>query len=217
MSDHIINLFSLYSYWIIFFGLLLDNAGLPIPGELFLLLSGAFAGAGEMDLTTSILVAMAGAVTGDNLAYFMGRLGGRRLIDLYINCTFCTCNCADRAETFFKRFGYIAIPMAKFVVGVRTLSSPIAGALRFGYVRFLTLDIIGAAAWTVIFIFLGYIFRDSILDLIPLLERVKNGFTIFFLFLLAIFIAIKLIRRRVIGRPDFHKLIQSLRFKKWKN
>jgi len=217
MSDHILNLFSLYSYWIIFFGILLDNAGLPIPGELFLLLAGAFAGAGGMDLSTSILVAIAGAVTGDSLAYFIGRLGGRRLIDLYINCTLCTCNCADRAEAFFKRFGYITIPMARFVVGVRTLSSPLAGALRIGYIRFLTLDFIGSAAWTIIFIFLGYIFRDSILDLIPLLERVKNGFFIFFLFLIAIFITIKLIRRRVIGRPDFQKLIQSLRFKKWKN
>jgi len=217
MSDQILNLFSLYSYWIIFFGILLDNAGLPIPGELFLLLAGALAGNGGMDLTTSIIVAVAGAVSGDSLAYLVGRLGGRRLIDLYINCTLCTCNCADRAEAFFKRFGYITIPMARFVVGVRVLSSPIAGALRIGYVKFLMLEIIGATAWTVIFVFLGFIFRDSILDLIPLLERVKNGLIIFFLFLIAIFITIKLIRRRIIGRPDFHKLIQSLRFKKWKN
>ena len=82
MSDQILNLFSLYSYWIIFFGILLDNAGLPIPGELFLLLAGALAGNGGMDLTTSIIVAVAGAVSGDSLAYLVGRLGGRRLIDL---------------------------------------------------------------------------------------------------------------------------------------
>lgn len=216
MSEHILNLFSLYSYWIIFFGMLLDNAGLPIPGELFLLLAGAFAGAGGMDLTTSILVAIAGTTTGDSLAYLIGRLGGRRLIDLYINCTLCTCNCTDRAEAFFKRFGHITIPMARFIVGVRTLSSPIAGALRIGFIRFLTLDIIGAAVWSLTFVLLGFIFRDSILDLIPLFDGIKYGFILFVLFLIAVFIIYKLIRRRVIGRPDLHKIIQSLRFKRWK-
>ena len=213
MSDQILNLFSLYSYWIIFFGILLDNAGLPVPGELFLLLAGALAGSGAMDLTTSILVAIAGAVTGDSLAYLVGRLGGRRLIDRYINCTLCTCNCADRAESFFKRFGYITIPVARFVVGVRVLSSPVAGALRIRYLKFLMLNIVGATAWAGIFILIGFIFRDNILDLIPFMERVENGFIIFFLFLIAVYIIIKLIRRRIIGKADFKRLIERLRFK----
>lgn len=216
MSDHILNLFSLYSYWIIFFGMLLDNAGLPVPGELFLLLAGALAGNGGMDLTASILTAIAGAVTGDSLAYLVGRLGGRRLIDMYINCTLCTCNCADRAETFFKRFGHITIPIARFVVGVRTLSSPMAGALRIGYMRFLALDAIGAVAWSATFVFSGFFFRDNILDLLPLLESVKNGVIIFFAFVIAAFIAVKLVRRRVIGKPDFYKIIRKLRLGKQK-
>lgn len=170
-----------------------------------------------MDLSTSILVAIAGAVTGDSLAYFTGRLGGRRLIDLYINCTLCTCNCADRAASFFKRFGHITIPIAKFVVGVRVLSSPIAGALRIGYARFLILDMAGAAAWAATFILLGFIFRDSILDLIPLFDGIKYGFILFLLFLIAVFIIYKFVRRRIIGRPDIHGIIQSLRLRRWKD
>jgi len=214
LSDNpgdILSLFNSYGYLIIFFGVMLDNAGLPVPGELFLLLAGALAATG-MDLAPSLLVAVAGAVIGDSLAYLIGRWGGRRLIDTYINCTLCTCNYTDRAESFFKRFGHITIPMARFVFGVRTLSAPLTGALRFGYMRFLALDLVGAALWAAAFLLLGFTFKEGILDLLPVFERIRNGLVVLVLSTIAAIVVFKLIRRRIIGRPDFNGTVKRLMF-----
>jgi len=208
--NEILSLFHSYGYLIIFFGVMLDNAGLPVPGELFLLLAGALAASG-MDLAPSLLAAVAGAVIGDSLAYLIGRWGGRRLIDTYINCTLCTCNCADRAESFFKRFGYVTIPMARFVFGVRTLSAPLTGALRFNYIKFLSLDLVGAALWAATFLLLGFIFKEGILDSMPFFERIRYGLVVFVLSAIAAIIVFKLIRRRILGKPDFNGTIQRLR------
>lgn len=213
MSDNpndILALFHSYGYLIIFFGVMLDNAGLPIPGELFLLMAGALAATGT-DLAPSLLVAVAGAVIGDSLAYLIGRWGGRKLIDTYINCTLCTCKCADRAESFFKRFGYVTIPMARFVFGVRTLSAPLTGALRFGYMKFLALDLVGAALWAAVFLLLGFAFKDGILDLLPVFERIRYGFVVFVLSAIVAIVGFKLIRRRILGKPDLNGAIQRLR------
>lgn len=207
----ILSLFHSYGYLIIFFGIMLDNAGLPVPGELFLLLAGSLAASG-MDLAPSLLTAVAGAVIGDSLAYLIGRWGGRRLIDTYINCTLCTCNCADKAESFFKRFGYVTIPMARFVFGVRTLSAPLTGALRVGYIKFLALDLVGAALWAATFLLLGFIFRETILDLLPFFEKIRYGFVVFVLSAIAAIVVFKLIRRRISGKPDLSGTIQRLRF-----
>lgn len=206
----ILSLFHSYGFLIIFFGIMLDNAGLPIPGELFLLLAGSLAASG-MDLAPSLIAAVAGAVIGDSLAYLIGRWGGRKLIDTYINCTLCTCNCADRAESFFKRFGYVTIPMARFVFGVRILSAPLTGALRVGYTKFLALDLVGAALWAATFLLLGFIFKKAILDLIPVFEKIRYGLVVFVLSAIAAIVVFKLIRRRILGKPDLNGTIQRLR------
>ena len=58
----LLSLFVQYGYWIVFFGILLDNAGLPLPGELLLLTFGALARTGHVDLGIGILVASSTAV-----------------------------------------------------------------------------------------------------------------------------------------------------------
>lgn len=208
--NDIISLFYSYGYLIIFFGVMLDNVGLPIPGELFLLLAGALAATG-MDMAQSLLAAVAGAIIGDSLAYLIGRWGGRKLIDTYVNCTLCTCTCAARAESFFKRFGYVTIPMARFVVGVRILSAPLTGALRVGYMKFLALDLAGAVLWAAIFLFIGFIFKETILDLMPVLERIRYGFIALVLAAIAAVVVFKIVRRRIRGKPDLNGTIQRLR------
>src|SRR5436305_15340795 len=70
------DIFAAYGYWVLFFGIMLENAGIPLPGETALL-AAAFlaspAGGGHMNIGWVIVAAFAGAVIGDNIGYWVGR------------------------------------------------------------------------------------------------------------------------------------------------
>lgn len=101
--------------------------------------------------------------------------------------------------------------MARFVIGVRVLSAPLTGALRVGYLKFLALDLAGAVLWAAIFLFIGFIFKETILDLMPVFERIRYGFIVLVLSTIAAVVVFKLIRRRIRGKPDLNGTIQRLR------
>src|SRR3954454_25415310 len=61
----------------VLFGLVFaESAGAPVPGETALLTAGVLAGAGHLSLALVIAVAIAAAVTGDTIGYWIGRPGG---------------------------------------------------------------------------------------------------------------------------------------------
>ena len=65
-----------YGYPVLFLGVLLENAGLPLPGEAAVLASGFLAspaGGARFRLGYVIGVAFVGAVLGDNLGFWLGR------------------------------------------------------------------------------------------------------------------------------------------------
>jgi len=76
MIDTLLGLFVQYGYAIVFVAILLDNAGLPIPGELLLLLFGALARNGDGSAVLGLLLASVAAVAGDSVGYWLGRLSG---------------------------------------------------------------------------------------------------------------------------------------------
>ena len=76
--------FSRYGYWVMFFGVMLENAGIPIPGETVLLFAGFLAYHEKLDLVPAMLVAIAGATCGDSLGFLVGHYGGRPFVDKVI-------------------------------------------------------------------------------------------------------------------------------------
>ena len=65
-----------YGYWIVFLGIMLENAGIPLPGETITLVGGFLAGNDELRYSLVLLCAVAGAILGDSLGYWLGRWGG---------------------------------------------------------------------------------------------------------------------------------------------
>jgi len=65
-----------YGYWTILAGIMLENMGIPLPGETIVLVGGFLAGSGEMRFPMVLGCAILGATLGDNFGYWLGRLGG---------------------------------------------------------------------------------------------------------------------------------------------
>src|SRR5882672_5659294 len=71
---------SQYGYWAVFFGVMLENAGVPIPGETILLVAGYLCSTGELHLPLVMLIAASGAVIGDNIGFAIGHHYGRGIL-----------------------------------------------------------------------------------------------------------------------------------------
>lgn len=154
--DFALGLFVQYGYWIIFTAIVLDNAGLPIPGELLLLLFGALARSGDLNLGLGFLVGAMAAMSGDSIGYWLGRLTGDRALRAYCRVTLGSGTCVPNALAYYRHYGNATVVVGRFIIGVRAFLSPLAGAAGMPFSRFLFFDSVGALLWSGLFTLVGY-------------------------------------------------------------
>lgn len=162
ITSWILDFFLRFGYGSVFVGVMLDNLGLPIPGELVLILTGYMVEKGAFALLPAILVAAAGAVLSDSAWFFAGRWGSKRFIKLYCKCSFGSRNCVERTEHNLRRFGAPSLIYARFIPGFRTFAAPMAGMAGVPYYFFLLFDGIGAILWASLGVTTGIVFAREI-------------------------------------------------------
>ena len=156
MPAWLTDLFARYGYFVVFFGVLLENAGVPVPGETILLAGSALARFGHLSIFWVISIAIAGAVLGDNVGFFIGRRGGRRLLERHGRMLGLTRARLDQFDAFFARHGAKTVFIARFVTGLRVVGAVLAGASTLPWGRFLVFNATGALAWATTFGAVGY-------------------------------------------------------------
>lgn len=136
-----------YGYWAVFGAILLENFGIPVPGETLLIAGALLASQGKMDIRSLLVTACIAAVTGDNIGYAIGRFGGRRLVFSYGRYVLITEQRLQKAEGFFRRYGGVVVVMARFLAVLRQLNGIVAGTAKMSWRRFLAYNMLGAALW----------------------------------------------------------------------
>ena len=148
-----------HGYWAIAGALLLENAGLPVPGETILLLASFLAySEGDLRMPWIIVVGIIAATLGDNIGYAIGHYGGRPLVDRYRHWFRIPQEHVERAEKLFARYGAEAIFAARFIFGMRVIAGPMAGVLRMHWRRFAFFNFLEAAVWVTVIAGAGYYF-----------------------------------------------------------
>jgi len=151
--------FTNHGYWTLAITLLLENAGIPLPGETMLLFASFLAFQHhELSLGLIILVGTLACTLGDNLGYWIGHHGGRPLLHRYQRVFRITDEKIARGEKLFERFGPTTIFFARFVFGMRVIAGPLAGVLRMPWRRFVLFNFLGAAVWVTVISCVGYFF-----------------------------------------------------------
>ena len=153
--------FARYGYWVVFFGVMLENGGLPIPGETVLLFAGFLAYQGEIRLVWAIGIAIAGATLGDSLGYTLGRYGGNAFFDRYVKRFKFLARQFENSRTLFLKHGHWAIFTGRFITGLRVFAGPLAGLFRMPYPRFLVYNFTGAVLWATLIGCVGFLFGNS--------------------------------------------------------
>jgi len=163
MTHHILTLLRdalvHYGYWAVAAALLLESAGLPLPGETVLLLASFLAySQHELRFPWIILVGTVATTVGGEFGFALGRHGGRPLIERYRHVFSIRAESVARAERLFERYGSATVFLARFLFGMRVLASLLAGALHMQWRKFVLFNFLGAAVWVTAICSAGYLF-----------------------------------------------------------
>ncbi len=158
------NLAHTYGYWFIFFGIMLENAGIPIPGETITLVGGFLAGSGELNYVLVLACATSGAIIGDNCGYWIGRWGGIKVLENIGKLFRLSHEDIARAREKFIGNADRAVFFGRFIALLRIFAGPMAGLSGMPYGRFLFFNAAGAIAWSLTMTSLAY-FAGSFIPL----------------------------------------------------
>jgi len=161
VPEWILQIFEQYGYWAVFLGVMLENAGLPVPGETMLLAGAVLAHFDRLRLVWVILAAVAGAILGDNMGFLIGRWGGRTLAVRHGWKFGLTEPRLAKFEAFFEKHGPKTVFIARFVTGLRVFGALLAGASRLPWLTFSLYNAAGAVVWSVVIGAAGYLLGHS--------------------------------------------------------
>lgn len=136
--------------------LLLEDFGVPVPGETILILAAVYAGAGRLNVVLVGVIATLAAILGDNIGFTLGHFGGRPLIERFGRYVFLTPERLNKATGFFERHGGKVVIVARFIEGLRQANGWIAGISGMHWLRFPAFNAIGAALWVAVWTSVGY-------------------------------------------------------------
>ena len=152
-----------YGYLAVAALVLLEDFGVPVPGETVLILGAVYAGAGRLNVFVVALLGFLAAVAGDNIGFAIGHFGGRPLIERYGRYILLTPERIDKTTSFFERHGGKIIIVARFIEGLRQANGIIAGISGLHWLKFVIFNAIGAALWVGVWVSIGY-FSGSHID-----------------------------------------------------
>ena len=156
LSNFAIYLIQSLGYWGVFIGMTLESACIPIPSEIIMTFSGyvVWQGNTNMTLLGITLVGAFANLVGSLIAYYVGLIGGRPLLEKYGRYILITHSNLERADKWFEKYGYEAVFISRMLPGIRTFISLPAGIAHMDIKKFIIYTFIGSLPWTFA---LGYI------------------------------------------------------------
>ena len=141
---------------LLFFYVLADQLGVPVPAAPVLIAAGGLAAAGRLNLAGVVSLSVLATLIADLAWYAAGRVRGARVLGALCRISLEPDSCVRQTENAFLRYGLRFLLFAKFVPGLGTVGPPLAGAAGVGVVRFSLYSASGASLWIGAWMALGY-------------------------------------------------------------
>ncbi len=146
----------LYGGSILFLMLVLGIVGLPIPDETLLVLAGWLMAKGRLDITSTVLFAIAGSICGISISYWLGRSTGSWLIKKYGPKLRISEAKLEKAMRWYLKTGKWSLLVGYFIPLFRHLAGYVAGSSNLPLKQFMLFAYTGAIIWSVSFLCFGY-------------------------------------------------------------
>ena len=177
-------------------GILIESSGIPFPGEALLIAAAAWAAARNHSIVLVILFGFVGATAGADLGYYLGYRGGRPFVERFGSLFRIKPEHIASSELFFSRYGDRAILAARFILGLRTWGSMLAGMAHMPFWRFQLFSALGGLAWATVIGAAGYFLGSNL----PLIETIIRALGIGGLAIIVALVVIALFARRRASR-----------------
>ena len=152
-----------YGCWAVFFVVMFEATGLPLPGESALVLAGVYSGAtGKLAISNVIFAAAAGAIIGDNFGFWIGRRFGVRLLERFGKFVGLTENRLLLGRYLFARHGGKIVFFGRFIAILRVFAALLAGSNRYPWRSFLVFNAAGGTTWASVVSLAAFVFGDAI-------------------------------------------------------
>jgi membrane protein DedA with SNARE-associated domain len=145
-----------YGLVLLFALVAMESAGIPLPGETALVAAAVLASQGHYSIVWVIVIASAGAIVGDNIGYWIGRLGGRRLLERWEPIARYSRRALPPAERFFDKHGGKTVFIGRFVAVLRVTAAWLAGISHMPWWRFICWNAAGGIIWATLVGTLAY-------------------------------------------------------------
>jgi len=178
-------------------GILIESSGIPFPGEVLLLAAAAWAAARHHSIVLVVLFGFLGATAGADIGYVLGFKGGRPFVERFGSVFRIRPEHIARSELFFARHGDKAVLAARFVLGLRTWGSMLAGMARMPFWRFQLFSALGGLAWATAIGVAGYLLGSNL----PLLEAIIRAIGLGGLALVVLLAVVLILAARRVERP----------------
>ncbi|AMP11113.1 rhodanese-like domain protein [Collimonas arenae] len=193
---YLFHLIEQYGLVIVFFNVLAEQLGAPVPAYPTLVITGALMHRGEYSAPVLLLTAVVAALIADFAWYLAGRRYGRRVLSTLCRISLSPDSCVRQTESIYSRWGARSLLLAKFIPGFASIASALAGTVRTKRMTFVIYDGIGAALWAGLGIYLGSLFSTTIDDLLNVLTQLGQYGMILIGVAFAVFVASKWWQRR---------------------
>jgi membrane protein DedA with SNARE-associated domain len=152
-----------YGYGAIFVVVMLESAGIPMPGETILVSAAVYAGTRHaLDIRWVIAAAAGGAILGDNIGFWVGREFGEPLLEKWGHVVGLDARKRMLGRYLFARYGGSIVFLGRFVALLRAFAALLAGANGLSPWRFFISNAAGGIVWATIFGLAGYLFGAAI-------------------------------------------------------
>jgi len=207
-----------YGLLIVGANVLLNQIGLPVPVVPTLLVAGAVAAEGNLNIGLLLLLCVIACLVADCIWYLIGQIYGIRVLKTLCRISLEPDSCVSQTQSRFERWGINSLVIAKFVPGLATIAPPLAGAMRIGWPRFIVLSTLSGALWAGSSLAAGALFKSQIDALLIHLDRIGSVAGLVIAGLLAAYIAFKwwerkrfykMLRMARISVADLYELMQA--------
>lgn len=181
---------------VLFLAVFVDQMGIPLPAAPWLLAAGALAGAGKMSVLSALAAATVGSLLADLFWFYLGQRYGNRVLKLICRNSLERDSCVRRTQDVFKRYGMSGVIAAKFLPGLSTLASPMAGNSGVGVVRFFFFDGLGSLLYAACFVLGGVLFSRQLEQVFSALASLGHGALALLLALVGFYLSYKYYQRR---------------------
>lgn len=191
MAHEIIALIAQYGLVLVFFNVLLAQAGVPMPAVPTLIVAGALAANAQLSVVGILVAALVACLLGDLAWYVAGRRYGGGVMRTICRISLSPDSCVRQSQLRFQRWRGQVLLFAKFVPGLSTVAPPLVGAMGLPPLSFLWLDGLGSLLWAGLAVGVGYAFAAQIDQLLETLASAGTLAIELLAVLLALYVATK--------------------------